>query len=197
MPRSRTMPFALFLLLAILIAACSTTSSPSDDGATESEAGQPSTAASAEASVAPSADPDEPEPGTDLDACEIVTAADIESALELDAGTVAAGELSETPTVLSPGHTDCRYSGDWGGLVVSLTPEDGANLYDAARGSYADASDVVLTGVDGAFWSADQGRFFAWKGAVAVMLQFTHITTGADAKAANTAIAQAAMDRVD
>ena len=158
---------------------------------------QPSTAAIADASVAPSADAGVPEPGTDLDACEIVTSADIEAALELEAGTVAAGELSESPTVLSPGHTDCRYSGDWGGLVVSLTPEDGANLYDAARGSYADASDVVLTGVDGAFWSADQGRFFVSKGAVAVMLQFTHITTGADAKAANTAIAQAAMDRVD
>ena len=74
--------------------------------------------------------------------------------------------------------------------VLSLerlsTPEDAA----AAHG-------VVLTGVDGAFWSVDQGRFFTSKGAVAVMLQFTHITTGADAKAANTTIAQAAMDRVD
>jgi hypothetical protein len=138
-----------------------------------------------------------PEAGTDLDACEIVTAGDIETALELDSGSVTEGELTETPTVLSPGHTDCRYSGDWGGLVVSLTPEDGANLYDAARGSYDDASDVVLTSVDGAFWSADAGRFFAWKGAVAVMLQFSHITTGADAKAANTAIAQAAMDKVE
>jgi hypothetical protein len=52
---------------------------------------------------------------------------------------------------------------------VALTPEDGANLYDAARGSYKDASDITGIG-DGAFNSVDNDRAFIWKGKVTVML---------------------------
>jgi hypothetical protein len=192
MPRFAMIP-ALLLVLAVAASACGSAANPetstpaaTDDGPTASMPAE---------TPAPTADT--PVAGTDLDACEIVTPADVAAALDLDPADVAAGELTESPTSLSPGHTECRYTGDWGGLVVNLTPEDGANLYDAARGSYADASDREVAGADGAFWSGDQGRGFFWKGAVTVMLQFSHITTGADAAGAVTAIGQAAMDKVD
>ena len=40
----------------------------------------------------------------------------------------------------------------------------------AARGAYADASDIANHGGDGAFFSKENNRTFFWKGAVAVML---------------------------
>ena len=202
MPRRR--PFlavAPILALAVVASACGaggTSPDPSDAPQSEAPASLP---ASVAPSVAPSAVPSEgagaPVAGTDLDACEIVTAADIESAVALDVGTVADGELTEDPTTLSPGHTSCRYAGDWGGVTVSLTPEDGENLYDAARGSYDEASDRVVTGADGAFWSDNDGRGFFWKGAATVMLQIGFLADGGDRDAIVTALGQAAMDRVD
>ena len=193
MPRSAS-PVLAFLLVALVAAACGSTSSSAP-----ASSDAPVASSGAVASEAPDAslEPVAPVAGTDLDACELVEPADIAAALDLEPADVAAGELTESPTSLSPGHTDCRYTGDWGGLSVSLTPEDGANLYDAARGSYADAADLEIAGAESAFWSADQKRGFFWKGAVTVMLQFSHITTGADIADATAAIGQAAMDRVD
>jgi len=187
----------LLWLVALVAAGCSSaTSDPADEsGDSADEASQPAIGESAP----PSEAAEEPEltPGTTLNACEIVTAEDIAAATGLDAATIGAGELAESPTVLSPGHTDCDYTGEWGGVIVSLTPEDGANLYDAARGSYADASDREVAGADGAFWSEDQGRGFFWKGAVAVMLQIGFLADGGDRDAIVTALGQAAMDKVD
>lgn len=191
----RRLPFAALVAVAILATACGTSSAAPDESqdnpAAESAAPMPSM--TTESAAPPSA----PEAGTDLNACEIVTAADIATALDLAPADVPDGELTESPTSLSPGHTDCNFTGDWGGLKVSLTPEDGANLYDAARGSYADASDVEIAGTDGAFWSADAKRGFFWKGSVSVMLQLTHLTAGGDFEAATVAIGEAAMGRVD
>jgi hypothetical protein len=106
-------------------------------------------------------------PGTVLSACEIVTADDIKAATR--ATTVEAGTLKATPTSLSPGRSQCTYEGDYGRIIVELTPEDGANLYDAARKAYKDAVDVTGLG-DGAFTSESNNRAFVWQGAVAVML---------------------------
>ena len=192
MPRSISIISAL-LILAVAASACAATAAPpSDTPATD--APMPTTD-----QATPTADPTAgaPAPGTDLDACEIVTAADIAAATGLEEVDIPDGELAEKPTSLSPGHTECRYSGDWGGLIVALTPEDGANLYDAARGSYADASDREVTGADGAFWSEQNKRGFFWKGAVTVMLQVTHLASGADRGEMVTAIGQAAIDKVD
>ncbi|HSJ00502.1 MAG TPA: hypothetical protein VLA59_08960 [Patescibacteria group bacterium] len=193
MPRSAS-PVLAFVVVALVASACG--SAASSDSAPSLV---PVVSSDAVASEAPavSQEPAAPAAGTDLDACELVTPADIAAALDLEPADVAEGDLTESPTSLSPGHTDCRYQGDWGGLSVSLTPEDGANLYDAARGSYADAADLEIAGAESAFWSADQKRGFFWKGAVTVMLQFSHITTGADIADATAAIGQAAMDRVD
>lgn len=193
MPRR---PFAPVVLLAIAVAisACSSSPAASAPAATPSasHAGTP-----ALPTPEPSTDTGTPAAGTDLNACEIVTAKDIATALGMDAAEIGDGELEETPTTLSPGHSDCDYTGEWGGISVSLTPEDGENLFDAARGAYADASDRVITGADGAFWSASQTRGFFWKGAVTVMFQVGFLAGGGDRDEIVTALGQAALDKVD
>jgi hypothetical protein len=185
-------PIPALAIVAIVAVACGSATA-SDPGSSA----EPVPSQALPSQDAASQEPEAPVAGTDLDACQLVTAADIAAALDLAPADVADGELRESPTSLSPGHTDCRYAGDWGGLSVSLTPEDGANLYDAARGSYGDAADLEIAGAESAFWSADQKRGFFWKGAVTVMLQFSHISTGADIADATAAIGQAAMDKVD
>lgn len=186
MPRAlRTVSILLVLTLAT---ACTTAAETDPDPAPDGE----DAAVSSEQAM-----PSMPAAGTELDACEIVTPEDVANALDLDPADVADGVLTESPTTLSPGHTECDYTGEWGGLVVNLTPEDGANLFDAARGSYDDASDLEINGADSAFWSEGQGRGFFWKGAAAVMLQFSHLTTGAEPGEAIAIIGQAAMDKVD
>ena len=131
-----------------------------------------------------------PVPGTTLGACEIVTPDDIRVALGLDAA-VPAGTFEASPTVLSPGHSDCTYEGDYGRVLVSLTPEDGANLYDAAYGAY-DGLEFIPGLGDGAFWSADTNRGFIWQDRVAVMLSVYPVerdAAGADLiKALGTAV---------
>ncbi|HEX2766755.1 MAG TPA: DUF3558 family protein [Candidatus Limnocylindria bacterium] len=188
-------PLAALLLVAV-VAACSTASGNPDDGGNGADASQPPISAE---SIAPSATPEEPEvvAGTELDACEIVTAEDVATATGLDVAEIGEGELEETPTILSPDHSDCDYRGDWGGVSISLTPEDGANLYDAARGSYDDASDREILGADGAFYSAGTNRAFFWKGAVTVMMQVGFLAEGGDVDAILTALGQAAIDKVD
>jgi hypothetical protein len=198
MPRS-TATVTLILALAVMASACAAagTTDPDTDAGADPSAPLATSPATTAPPATPAPTPGAPAPGTDLDACEIVTAADIETALELEPGTVSDGELRETPTSLSPGHTECRYTGDWGGLIVNLTPEDGANLYRAARGSYADASDREVAGADGAFWSAQNKRGFFWKGAVTVMLQVSHLAVEGDREVVVVALGQAATDRVD
>jgi hypothetical protein len=185
----------LIIALAIGLAACG--------GGSSGGSAAPSAPSDAPpASEAASQAPDEggaPVAGTDLTACEILTAADIEAALGLEAGTIEQPESEETPTVLSPGHTSCDYSGDdWGGVVVELTPEDGENLYDAARGSYDDASDLVIVGTDGAFWSTSTSRGFVWKGSTATMIQIGFLVeSGADRAAITAALLESIASKVD
>jgi hypothetical protein len=161
---------ALLLISAIVIAAC---------GGGSTTSGTAASAVAATAAVDESTAPDETAatgggvegnltPGTSLNACEIVTTADVAAAFNLKS-PVAEGTLKASPTILSPGHTECRYEGEYGGVIVALTPEDGANLYDAARGAYKDAADIAGIG-DGAFNSDDNHRAFVWKDKVAVML---------------------------
>jgi hypothetical protein len=155
---------ALIIAIALVLVACGGGGTP-----TVSERPQPTAQATpaAEASMGGGIEGDLT-PGTDLDACEIVTAADVKAATA-STTDVASGTLEASPTTLSPGRTECRYEGEFGGILVALTPEDGANLYDAARGSYKDASDITGIG-DGAFNSVDNDRAFIWKGKVTVML---------------------------
>lgn len=161
---------ALLMISAIAFAACSGGTAAPANGATSA----PSIATADE-----TASPDETAatgggvegnltPGTSLNACELVTSDDVKAATK-STDVVAAGTLKQDPTSLSPGHTECRYEGEFGGIIVDLTPEDGANLYDAARGAYKDAADIAGIG-DGAFNSDKNNRAFIWKEKVAVML---------------------------
>ena len=163
--------------LAVSIAACGGGTAATDDDSTTSVDTAPAATAVGDAAVDPNDpaaagaviyDEAEPVPGTTLGACEIVTADDIKVAFGLDA-PVGAGTFEADPTILSPGHSECRYEGDYGRVIVSLTPEDGANLYDAAYGAY-DGLEVIEGVGDGAFWSADTNRGFVWQDKVAVML---------------------------
>ena len=185
-------------LLAIALVACG--------GGSSGDAEPPVDVETTTAATAPDgavADPNEPAdagaviyeeevpvPGTTLGACEIVTPDDIRVALGLDAA-VPAGTFEASPTVLSPGHSDCTYEGDYGRVLVSLTPEDGANLYDAAYGAY-DGLEFIPGLGDGAFWSADTNRGFIWQDRVAVMLSVYPVerdAAGADLiKALGTAV---------
>lgn len=161
---------ALLLISAIALAACGggstatgTTPSAVPATATADEATTPDATAAAGGGVEGNLTP-----GTTLNACEIVTTADVAAAFNLEL-PVAEGAFKATPTILSPGHTECRYEGEYGGVIVALTPEDGANLYDAARGAYKDAADIAGIG-DGAFNSNKNHRAFVWKDKVTVML---------------------------
>jgi hypothetical protein len=169
MPRRSIGALTALLLLSLALAACGGgTANPTTD--------------SSPAPVAETAAPVEPDastatgggidgtltPGTMLNACEIVTSDDIKMATKTTT-TVAAGTLELSPTVLSPARTECRYEGEFGGILVELTPDDGENLYDAAKGAYKDAA--VMPGIgDGAFNSDDNNRAFIWKDNVTVML---------------------------
>lgn len=179
-------PAASLLVVALVVAACGGTGA----GPTATP-GAPATQPPAEATPTAPADDARPTPGTALDACEILTPADIEAIV--DGAEVAAGELKDRPTPLSPGRTECTYAGDWGRLVVQLTPEDGPNSYDAARSSYKDAVDITGVG-DGAFNSVAEKRAFAWKGAVSVM--FTMFVNGVDRYELATALAKAVVAKL-
>jgi hypothetical protein len=161
---------ALLLISAIAFAACSGGSAAPANEATSAPVtfAPDETAAPAESAATGGGVEGNLMPGTDLNACEIITSADVAAAFNLKF-PVAEGTLKANPTILSPGHTECRYEGEYGGVIVSLTPEDGANLYGAARGAYKDAADIAGIG-DGAFNSDDNHRAFIWKDKVAVML---------------------------
>ncbi|HET6744234.1 MAG TPA: hypothetical protein VFH90_00080 [Candidatus Limnocylindria bacterium] len=152
----------LTVAITMALAACGGGASQSTEA---SSAG--SAASSSEASAAASAEPTQ---GTALNACELITPADIEAALELEPGTVAEGELEEVGTVLDPAETECTYQDEaWGGVILRLTPTDGVNLFDAVLGAYDDAESIDAG--DGAFWSPDTNRAFISKGSVTAMLQ--------------------------
>jgi hypothetical protein len=161
---------ALLLISAIVLAACgggSTATGTAPSAAPATAAADEPTTPDATAATGGGVEGNLT-PGTDLNACEIVTTADVAAAFNLKT-PVAEGALKASPTILSPGHTECRYEGEYGGIIVALTPEDGANLYDAARGAYKDAADIAGIG-DGAFNSDKNHRAFIWKDKVTVML---------------------------
>ena len=130
-------------------------------------------------------------PGTKLNACEILTADEIASAT--GAEDVPAGTLEDAATVLDANRTECTYQGDFGRIIVDLTPTDGANLYDAAVTSYDEAE--LYDGIgDGAFWAEDNHRAFFWKGSVNVML--TVFLNHADSQSAAEGLGTLAIGKV-
>jgi hypothetical protein len=171
----------------LLLAACGGGQPTTAPGATNAPAATPTGQPTPEADATP---------GTDLSACEIVTASEIEAALGLDPGTVDAGELREAGTVLDPAATECRYNGeDWGGLVVSLTPTDGVNTYDALVSTFGDEAEEVDI-ADGGLWFEDDDRGYFLKGAVLVRLQFTFLVDTKPFRDPTVALGTVALGKV-
>lgn len=169
MPRRSIGALTALLLLSLALAACGGgTANPATD-ASAAPAADTAAPVAPDASTATGGGIDGTlTPGTTLNACEIVTSDDIKAATKATA-VVATGTLELSPTVLSPARTECTYEGEFGGIIVELTPDDGENLYDAAEGAYKDAA--VMPGIgDGAFNSDDNNRAFIWKDNVTVML---------------------------
>jgi hypothetical protein len=186
---------ALTLAVTFVLAACSsgTTTPPNDASAAPGVEAPASSAAPEESTAAGGGIDGTLTPGTTLNACEVVTTDDIKAATKFT-GSIAAGTLKATPTVLSPGQTECRYQGEFGGIIVELTPEDGENLYDAAAGAYKDMA--VLPGIgDGAFNSDDNNRAFVWKGNVTVMLTL-FVGDGLEQAAVATELGKAIVDKL-
>lgn len=178
------MPYVRLLILLVaaagLLTACGGSPAATPTGPTSPTSqpvGEQPTEAPAEADQTDAPDAAEPTPGTALSACELVAPGDVEAALDLDAGTVDAGELELDPSVLDPAANECRYEGDWGGLIVASTPTDGVNVYDALVSAYGDEAEALEIG-DGALWFEDNDRGYFLKGAVMVRLQFTHVVEG-------------------
>jgi hypothetical protein len=170
-------PFRLvvapLLVLTLLIAACGGGPAGTQTPVTTSQPTQAAEPTDDGSDPGP-AEPDAT-PGTALNACELVAPDDIEAALDLDAGTVEEGELTEEPTVLDPNRQECRYNADWGGLVVDLTPTDGLNTYDAVADTFGEDAESIDGIGEGALWFEDNNRGYFLQGSVMVLLQFTHL----------------------
>lgn len=181
-------PTPTVLSLILLLAACS--SAPGGSEAAPSSGGAPSQPAASQAASG------EPTPGTTLTACELVTAADIETALSLDAGTVSEGTLEEQGTVLDPATNECRYTDEtWGGLVVHVTPTDGVNTFDAVRDAFGENAETLEIG-DGALWFEDNDRGYFLKGSVMAFLQFTFVVDGTPLREPTIALGEALVARI-
>ena len=185
----RLILFGGLIAAAGLLSACGASGSSGGSSSDSSVAPQDT----AEATAQTTADEaDTTEPGTALNACEILTSADLTAATKTK--DVSDGEFKSTPTTLSPGKSECTYQGDFGRIIVELTPEDGANLYDAAVGAYHDAALIDGLG-DGAFYSADNNRAFIWKDRVTLMLTI-FLNGDLDATAVSTSLGQLALAKV-
>lgn len=186
-------PGVALLITVLLLAACGGTSS--SPAVTSTPAGTGTTLPTTAGTDVPPA-PADATPGTTLTACQLVTAGDIETALGLDSGTVSEGTLQQKGTVLDPASNECRYQDDaWGGLVVSVTPTDGANTYDAVAKTGTGGEPLAGIG-DAALWFDDSDRGYFLKGSVLVLLQFSHLVDGRAFRDPTVALGTAAVARI-
>jgi hypothetical protein len=155
--RSRIVAGASVLL--IVLAACGS-ASPSG------EAGSSAAATNGNGGGGP--------PGTDLTACELVTAADIESALNLVPGTAAAGDTRDVEGD-DPAANECSYLAQtWGGLVVIVSPTNGAADFESVVAAAGDDAESLDIG-DGALWLPTAERGYFLKGTVLIIIQFIRL----------------------
>jgi len=204
MPATRYFVFALIALA--LFGACGgpgAATAPASQAPADQSTAQPAQATPGLQTPAPAeaADPTEaPQaqaPGTSLTGCELITASDVETVLELDPGTVSAGELREKGTVLDPAVNECKYDGqDWGGLSVLVTPTDGVNTFNAVDKTFGENAETLQVG-DAALWFEDNDRGYFLKGSVLVLLQFNYLVeSDGSFRDATVALGEAAVARI-
>jgi hypothetical protein len=135
-------------------------------------------------------------PGTDLTACELVTADDVAAALGLDAGSVANGDLHQLDSDVDPNVTECRWAAqDWGGLSVIVSPGSGADQFAHTKESVADRAESLDIG-DGALWVDDLGRGYFLKGSVLILVQFTYLADKSPFREPSISLGTAAVDKI-
>jgi len=192
--RALTLPL---MILALLVAACGGTAAPAQTPGRSTPPIQQQTAAPAETEdvdYGPAGD--DATPGTGLTACELVTPGDIETALSLDAGTVTEGVYKAKGTSLDAYVNECRYNGDeWGGVIVTVTPTDGLNTYDAVHDVFGEDAEALDVG-DGGLWFEKNDRGYFIKGSVLTMLQFTYLKEGNGFRDPTVALGEAAVSKI-
>ncbi len=194
LPRRLAQPVALLAVLtAALVSSACTSIPPASTASIDSTPAVSPTDSGGGGGQSAAA---EPTPGTSLTACELVSAADVEAVLSLEAGTVAAGTLEAAGTVLDPGVTTCTYEDQsWGGLIVSVTPTDGVNAWDALATVYTGPAESLNVG-DAGLWFEDYDRGYFLKGSAFVELQFTFLVDGTPFRDPTIALGQVAVDRI-
>jgi len=134
-------------------------------------------------------------PGTSLTSCEMITPSDIESALDLDPGTVDEGEPRPLAEGDDPAANSCQWDGDWGSFSIIVNPTLGASYFADTVESVGDRAETVAVG-DGGLWVGDIERGYFLKGSVMVLAQFLRITGDASPKDAVIALGTAAVNRI-
>ena len=135
-------------------------------------------------------------PGTDLTACEVVVAADVESALDLDPDTVDEGAVTpvaEDPNY--PGASQCTYAGDWGRVTIGLIPTNG----DVAFANFAEAGGdraEELDMGDGGLWFEDVERGMFLSGSVLVDVIWIRLTEAAPLREPTIELGEAALAKL-
>jgi hypothetical protein len=135
-------------------------------------------------------------PGTDLTACQVILPADVEAALGLDPGTVAAGEdtpVAEDPAY--PGASQCTYAGDWGRVVVGLIPANGDAAFAGFVETGGDRAEALDMG-DGGLWFEDIERGMFLSGPVLVDVGWIRLTEAVPLRDPTIELGEAALARL-
>jgi hypothetical protein len=172
------------LVVALIVAACA-----SPDGGAPASSSGPSRADGGDGGNGSN-------PGTTLTACEIVTPADIDAALDLDPGAAAEGRLSENPSEDEPYASECSYLAQaWGGLVVQVLPSFGLDYYGSLIPDLGDRAEALDIG-DGGLWVGDIERGYFLKGSVLVIVNITRLVEPTPFREPTISLGEAAVARL-
>jgi len=134
-------------------------------------------------------------PGTSLTACELVTPADIEAALDLEPGTAAEGDHNQLEGD-DPAANECSYLAQpWGGMVVIVSPTLGDQTYDETVAALGDRAEVLDIG-DGGLWVEDIERGYFLKGTVLITISITRLADPVPFREPTIRLGEAAVDRL-
>jgi hypothetical protein len=173
------------LVVALIVAACA-----SPGGGSPASNGGPSQGGTGDGGNGS-------EPGTTLTACELVTPADIEAALDLDPGAATEGRLTENPSEDHPYANGCSYLAQaWGGLKVSVLPSSGGGYYyDSVVPELGDRAEALDIG-DGGLWVEDIERGYFVKGSVLVTIDIVSIAVRTPFREPTIALGEAAVAKL-
>jgi hypothetical protein len=183
-PARTSLLVVALIVVALIVAACA-----SPGGSSPASNGGPSQAGTGNGG-------NTSEPGTTLTACELVTPADIEAALDLDAGAAAEGRFVENPSEDHPYANQCSYlAGAWGSLTASVLPSSGAGYYESLVPQLGDRAEALDIG-DGGLWVEDIERGYFLKGTVLVTISIIRIVEPTPFREPTIALGEAAVAKL-